>query len=270
MGQGHGGDTYIFTHYDGAGAFVDDDLGAGVGLHLNILQPGDKLDDAPHVASGHNDIDGAGVAGHGQLGIGFVDAVVDGLGDAVGGGEVGIAQGQLQLALPIEGKRHLTLHGGSARDAGHGGMVLLHPLPGPGGGKSANGGRSLGHGIDFTISTLEGRLDQGTALKALGIPQRGEGDIDAATLAGEGLQGGGYHHRGDIFGGDADAGGTDADLFQHGTHRLTGEGGTGIPAAVETHHQTEAGQGVVSHAFNIHHVLETRRMAAAGHDEGHG
>jgi hypothetical protein len=44
MGDSNCRQSYILSHDDGAGPFVDDDSGRDIGLNLQRFKPGDKVD----------------------------------------------------------------------------------------------------------------------------------------------------------------------------------------------------------------------------------
>ena len=84
----------------------------------------------------------------------------------------------------------------------------------------------MGDRVDFTGGAEQGRDQEGPAPQALGIAEGVDRDIEPSTLAGEGLQGGGHHYRGDVFGvelGDTVAG-IDPQPLEHGNQALLGEG----------------------------------------------
>ncbi len=95
------GDLHVGTHDDGAGAFVHDDLGLRIRFHGQLLHGGDELCDLVEIGLLLGEVDGhqPGIFGHG----GGAGGGIDGFGDAPGGGEVGLAQRQLQHAVLKEG-----------------------------------------------------------------------------------------------------------------------------------------------------------------------
>ncbi len=70
-------------------------LAAMIGIDLHLLDVGQQRDHVAGIVGGHRELDGRRVE---RLGGRRAEKVVDRRGDAGGGGEVGIAQRQLQLA----------------------------------------------------------------------------------------------------------------------------------------------------------------------------
>src|SRR5690606_35622327 len=108
--------------------------------------------------------------------------------------------------------------------------------------------RALGNGVDVAVSGKQGGHQQGAALQAVAITERGNRDIHAGALGAKGRQIGGDHDGGNIGGADVFAGGVDAEPFEHGLQGLLGEGGVveAVAGAVEANHQAVADQLVVA------------------------
>src|SRR6185437_12111200 len=179
------GDAHVAAHDDDAGALVDDDLGGFIGFDLKLFDLGQQLDDVAAVLLRHGDADGGRVE---RLRRRHADIVVDGGGDALGGGEVGIAQRHAQLALAIEIEFDFALDQRAVDDAADGGHAA-HDL----GGfafrlEAADGNRALTDGVDIAVGAEQRRDQERAALQALGIAERRDGDVDAGALGAEGRQ----------------------------------------------------------------------------------
>src|SRR5712691_10769743 len=77
----HGGHAHVAPHHDDAGALVDDDAGAEVGLDLQLLDLGQERHHVALVLGRHADLHGRGVE---RLGGRAADEIVDRRGDAGG------------------------------------------------------------------------------------------------------------------------------------------------------------------------------------------
>ncbi len=220
--------------------------------------------------------DGVGVGGGGER---QAEAVVDHAGHALGGGEVGVAQAEMDDLQAVEGEGDFALDGGPVRDA-------------PGGGDAAGDGlrraarrdrpgrdRTLRHGIDLAIGAEQGGDHQRAAHEVGRIAERGDGDVDAVAVAGERGKLGGDHDRGDVLGRErlGLVHGVDAEPLKHADQRLAGEdrGHQPVAGAVEADDEPIADELVGAHAFDVGDVLDAdlRRGLgdpAAGEDEEGG
>ena len=66
--------------------------------------------------------------------------------------------------------------------------------------EAADRERALRHRVDVAVGAEQRRDQQRAALQALGVAERGHGDVDARALRAEGRQVGGHHHGGDVAG----------------------------------------------------------------------
>ena len=257
LGDGDHGDAHVPPHDDDARALVDDDLGRLVRLDLQLLDLGEERDHVAQVLLRHRDLHGRGVE---RLGGRHADEVVDGGGDAFGGGEVGIAQSEPHLVHAVQCEVDLALDDGAVGDAADGrdaagdlgGLALGLEAP--------DGERALGDRVDIAVGGQKRRDEQDAALQALGVAERRHGDVDAGSLRAEGGQVGGHHHGGDIAGAQRLAADVQAQPFQHRLQGLLGEGRIvdGVAGAVEADHEAVADQLVLAHAFHIGEVLDAR------------
>ena len=181
-------------------------------------------------------------------------------GDALGGGEIGIAQRHAHLAQLVQGEFDLALDHRAVGDAADG-RHAAHDLGGLAFGlEAADRHRALADRVDVAVGAEQRRDQQHAALQALGIAERGDGDVDARALGREGRQVGGYHHGGDVAGAQRLAADVDAEPFQHRVQRLLGERNVveGVAGAVEADHQAIADELVLPHALDIGEVLDAR------------
>jgi hypothetical protein len=119
--------------------------------------------------------------------------------------------------------------------------------------------------IDIAIGAEQRRHQQHAALQALGVAERGDGNVDARALGGEWRQVGRHHHRRDVAGAQRLAAHIDAEPLQHGGERLLGEGNVveRVAGAVEADHQAVADQLVLPHALDVAEILDARSRAGA-------
>ena len=116
------------------------------------------------------------------------------------------------------------------------------------------------HRIDVAVGAEQGGDEQGAALQALGVAERGHRDVHPGALSGESRQVPGHHHRGDVAGADGGAADVDAHAFQHRLQRLLGERNIveRVASAVEADHKAVADQLVLAHALDIGEILDPR------------
>ena len=106
--------------------------------------------------------------------------MVDGGGDALGRGEVGVAQGQADLVHIGQFKAGLAFDHAARGDAAGGGNAAGHRRAGPARGRDGPRlDRPLGHGIDLAVGTLQAGDQDLTAQKALGVAHGRDIDVDA-------------------------------------------------------------------------------------------
>ncbi len=109
-------------------------------------------------------------------------------------------------------------------------------------------------------------MQQGTAPQALGLADGRDRYVDGLARLGEGGQVGMDRHRRHIL----DLGldiirHLDAEVVEHGTEGLLGEGVVLLASTGQPHHQTVTNQLVVTHPFNRADVLDPGRI---GHAQG--
>ena len=117
--------------------------------------------------------------------------------------------------------------------------------------------------VDIAVGAEQGRDQQGAAAQILGVAQRGDGDVHARALGGEGRQIAGDHHGGDVAGADGGAADVDAHALEHRLQRLLGEGDVveRVAGAVEADDEAVADELVLPHALDIGEVLDARCRA---------
>jgi hypothetical protein len=188
------------------------------------------------------------------------DIVVDRRGDALGGGEIGVAQREPQLINLVEREFDLALDDGSIGDPADG----RHPAGDLGGVafdlKAPDRQRALGDRVHIAVGAQERRDQQRAALQAFGVAERGRRHVDAGALGAERRQVGGYHDGRHIAGADGLAADIDAEPLQHGLQRLLGERNVveRVAGAVEADHQAISDQLVLPHPLDIGEVLDAR------------
>ncbi|MNE01857.1 hypothetical protein D3C80_943090 [compost metagenome] len=255
LGDGDGGDAHRVAHDDDAVDLVDDDLGRGVDADRQVL---DLADEAGHAHGlGRADGDHGAVLGEGAVGIGLVD----GGGDALGRGEVGVAQGQAHDGHGRQVEAGLALDHAARGDAAGGRHAARHRGAGTARGRDGAGlNRALRHRIDLAVSALQGRDQKRAAQQALGVAHGRDGDVQARARRGEGRQVGGDHDRRDVLGVQVGAADVDALALHHPFQRLAGEGGVAkaVARAVQADHQAVADQLVGADALDRDDVLDTR------------
>ena len=188
------------------------------------------------------------------------EACVDDLGDAARRGEIGVVQHQADAAHLVELEADFALDDGAGGDAPRGRNALGHRRALALGGEAARGDGALRDRVNLAIGAEQRRHQQGAALQALGIAERRDLHVDAATLAGEGRQGARHHHRRDIGCAQAVVAGIDAEPLEHADQAFAREDRLieCVAGAVEADHQAIAHQHVVAHALEIGDVLDAR------------
>ena len=123
--------------------------------------------------------------------------------------------------------------------------------------------RALRDRIDVAVGAEQGGDEQGAAAQILGVAERGDRDVHARALGGEGRQVAGHHHGGDVAGADGGAADVDAHALEHRLQRLLGEGDVveGVAGAVEADDEAVADELVLPHAFDIGEILDARGRA---------
>ncbi len=173
------------------------------------------------------------------------------------------AQRQAHVRQPIERELDLALDDGAVGDASDR-RNAAHDL-----GRLALGleagdrERTLRHPIDVAVGAQEGGHEQGAALEVLGVAERGDGDIHARALGGEGRQVACHHHGRDVAGADGGAADVDAHALEHRLQRLLGEGDVveRVAGAVEADDEAVADELVLPHALDVGEVLDARCRA---------
>ena len=242
-------------------------LAAMIGLDLQLFDLGQQRDDVALEFRRNGELHRRGIDRLGGLG---AEEVVDRRGDALGGGEVGIAQREAHVGQAVEREFDLAFDDGAVGDAADGRHAARDAGGVAFGLEAADGERALRHGIDVAVGAEQRRDQQGAALQALGIAERRDGDVDAGALGAEGRQVGGDHHGGDVAGADGRAADVDAHALQHRLQRLLGEGDVveGVAGAVEADHQAVADQLVLAHAFDIGEILDAGGRGGRGAGQG--
>src|SRR6266436_6491125 len=246
----HGGDADIAAHHDDAGALVDHDLGGEIGFDLQLLDLGQEGDDVAFELRRNRKLHGRGIDRFGGL---DAEEIVDRGGDALGGGEIGIAQREPHIGQAVEREFDLAFDDGAIGDAADsrhaagdlGGFAF--------GLEAADRDRALRHRIDVAVGAEQGGDEQGAALQILRIAERGDRDVHPGALGAERGQIAGHHHGGDVAGADGGAADIDAHALEHRLQRLFGEGNVvqGVAGAVEADYQAVADQLVLPHAFDV-------------------
>ena len=249
---------HVAADDDDARAFVDDDLGGGVRLDLQLFDLGQHGDDVLREFLRQRELHGRRVERFGDR---RADIIVDGDGDALGRREVGVAQGKPQLADAVEREFDLALDDGAVRHSPDGrnaardlgGLAL--------GRETADGERALRDRIDIAVGAEQRRDQQRAALQAFGIAHRRGGHVDPGALGGERRQIGGDHDGGDVAGADLLAADIDAKPFQHRLQGLLGERRIveRIAGAVEADDEAIAEQLVLPDTLDTGEVFDARR-----------
>ena len=205
----------------------------------------------------HRELHGRGID---RLGGRGADEIVDRGRDALGGGEIGIAQREAHIGQAVERELDLALDDGAVGDAADG-RHAAGDLGGVAFGReAADRDRALRHRIDVAVGAEQRRHQQGAALQALGVAERRDGDVDAGALGAERRQVGGHHHGRDVAGAELGAADVDAEPLQHRLQRLLGEGDVveRVAGAVEADDEAVADQLVLAHALDVGEVLDAR------------
>ncbi len=260
MRHRNGGDAHVAAHHDDAGALVDDDLGREIRLDLQLLDLGEQGHDVALELRRNRELHRRGIDRFGGLG---AEEVVDGGGDAFRGGEVGVAQREPHIGQAIEREFDLALDNGAVGDAADRGHALGDAGGRAFGREAADRQGALSHRIDVAVGAEQGGDQQGAALQALGIAERGDGDVDPGALGAERRKIAGDHHGGDVAGADGGAADVDAHAFQHRLQRLLGERNVvqRIAGAVEADDEAVTDQLILAHALDVREILDPRRRA---------
>ncbi len=214
----------------------------------------------PLNSAGMRHLHGGGIDRLGGLG---AEKVVDRGGNALGGGEIGVAQRQAHIGQAVEREFDLALDDGAVGDAADGRHAAHHAGGGAFGRKAGDRDRALRHRIDVAVGAEQRGDEQGAALQVLGIAERGDGDVHPGALGAERRQVAGHHHGGDVAGADGGAADVDAHALEHRLQRLLGEGDVvqGVAGAVEADDEAVADQLVLPHALDIGEILDPRGRA---------
>src|SRR6185295_8208498 len=108
-----GGDANVAAHHDDPGAFVDHDLGGEIRINLQLLDLGQEGDDVALELGRDRQLYGRGIDRLGGL---DAEEIVDRSRNALGGGEVGVAQRQSHVGQAIEREFDLALDDGAVGD----------------------------------------------------------------------------------------------------------------------------------------------------------
>ena len=240
---------------------VDDHLGAIFRLDRQVFdasQDAGRIDLAQLAEFDH---DRAAVLGGGDA---AVEVTVDGVLDPGRGGEIGIAQGDADILNAREIELDLAFHAGAHGDLARGWHAFDHPRRLAFYCGTTGDDRPLGHGIDVAIRRLQRRHHQRPAQQALGIPDGGYADIDAAARPREGRQSRGHDNGGDVSGPQRLVGDVDAKPFQQACQQLLGKGGVAkaVAGAVQTHDQAITHQIVATHTVEIGQILDADRRGS--------
>ena len=186
--------------------------------------------------------------------------VVDRRSDALGGGEVGIAQREPQVGQAIEREVDLALDDRAVRDAPDGRHAARDLCGIAFGREPADRERALPDRIDIAVGAEQRRDQQRAALQAFRVAHRRDGDVDARALRPEGGQVGGHHDGCDVAGAQRLAADVDAEALQHRLQRLLGEGDVveRVAGAVEADDEAVADELVLAHALDAREILDPR------------
>lgn len=178
-----GGDTDVAAHHDDAASFVDDDLGGKVGIDLELLDLGEEGDDVALELRRDRKLHSRGIDRFGGL---DAEIVVDRGRDPLGRGEVGVAQREPHVRQPIERKLDLAFDDGAVGDAADGRNAAHDLRRFALGLETGDRERALSDRVDVAVGAEQRRDQQGAAAQVLGVAQRGDGDVHARALGGEG------------------------------------------------------------------------------------
>ena len=212
----------------------------------------------PLNSGGDRKLHGRGIDRLGALG---AEIIVDRSRDALGGGEIGVAQRQPHIGQAVERELDLALDDGAVGDAAD----RRHAADDLGGFafglETVDRDRTLRHRVDVAVGAEQGGDEQGAAPQVLGIAERGHRDIHPGALGAERGQVAGHHDGGDVAGPDGGAADVDAHALEHRLQRLLGEGDVvqGVAGAVEADDEAVADQLVLPDALDIGEVLDPGR-----------
>jgi hypothetical protein len=118
----------------------------------------------------------------------------------------------------------------------------------------------LGHRIGLAVGAQKRRHQQGAAQQAFGVAQGRDRGVHRRAGGGEGRQLGRDHHRGHVLGVQGGVAGIDAKALEHRLQALAGEGRVveGVARTGQAHHDAVADQHVLTHAFEIDDVFDSR------------
>ena len=135
--------------------------------------------------------------------------------------------------------------------------------------EAADRDRALADRIDVAVGGEQRRDQQHAALQALGVAERGDGNVYPGALGAEGRQVGGHHHGGDVAGAQVLAADIDAEPLEHRLQRLLGEGDVveRVAGAVEPDHEAVTDKLVLPHTLDIGEVFDARRRPGVNRDE---
>src|ERR1700736_1415267 len=156
---GDSGDADVAAHHDNAGALVDHDLGGEVRLDLQLLDLGQEGDHVALEFRRDRQLHGGGIDRFGGL---DAEKIVDRGRDALGGGEIGVAQRQPYIGQAVQRELDLALDDGAVGDAADGGHAAGHAGGSPFGLEATDRERSLRHRIDVAVGAEQGGDQQGT------------------------------------------------------------------------------------------------------------
>ena len=114
------------------------------------------------------------------------------------------------------------------------------------------------HGVDLSIRSDQGRLQEHAALQALGIAHRRHRHVQASATLHESPNVGGDHHRSDVLGLEGGRGHIDPKSLQHVGDALNGENQVLVAVPGQSHDQSVAGQLVIASAGEHRQVFNAR------------
>ena len=257
LGDRDGADADVLAHHDDTRLLVDNDARDLIRLDAELLDIGQKRNRAARIGSRNRQPDRARIDRPGGI---DPKETVDCLRNAARGGEIGVTQRNPDVGQPRHIEQQFAFDDAAIRDAPACGYTLCDRAGIALGGKSADGKLSLGDRIDFAVRADHRRHQQGAAEQAFGIAERRDRHVDPRALPGEGGQGGGNHHRGDIGGLQRIVAGIDAEAFEHADQAVLRKCGIGqgVAGPVQADDQSVSHQQVFPDAFKIGDILYAR------------